>query len=105
LRFLAYRLELDDDQVQELAEVLADLKTERAQAEVDSRRTMAGFADTLTGEAFDNEKANQTAQQRVQSAERLRDAVVKALARIHGLLEPPQREKLAYLIRTGQVTI
>ncbi len=34
-------------------------------------------------------------------AERLSDAVVKALGRIHKLLSPEQRERLAYLIRTG----
>ena len=62
-------------------------------------------AETLGAATFDNAKAEQAAQQRVQSAERLRDAVVKALGRIHGILEPEQREKLAYLIRTGQVTI
>src|SRR5438477_3399678 len=38
LRFLAYKLELDDRQVPELARILDDLKTERAQAEVDRRR-------------------------------------------------------------------
>src|SRR3954465_2099727 len=35
LRFLAYKLELDERQVAELARILSELKTERAQAEVD----------------------------------------------------------------------
>ena len=39
------------------------------------------------------------------SADRLRDAVVKALGRIHGLLDEAQRKKLAYLIRTGTLTL
>src|SRR5689334_20871344 len=40
LRFLAHRLELDEAQVAELAAILSDLKTERAQAAVDDRRTV-----------------------------------------------------------------
>src|SRR5579864_9463526 len=49
LRFLAYKLELDDRQVAELARLLDELKTERAQGEVDDRRTLADFADALAG--------------------------------------------------------
>src|SRR6476620_10523637 len=44
LRFLAYKLGLDEKQVAELARVLDDLKTERAQVAVDDRRTLADFA-------------------------------------------------------------
>src|SRR6478735_9012378 len=57
LRFLAYKLELDERQVAELARILDELKTERAQAEVDRRRTLATFSDALTGEVFDAAKA------------------------------------------------
>ena len=105
LRFLAYKLELDERQVGELAKILADLKTERAQAEVDGRRTLASFADALGRDQFDEAAAQQAAQLRVASAERLRDAVVKALGRLHGILDPEQRERLAYLIRTGTLTL
>ena len=105
LRFLSYKLELDERQVGELAKILADLKTERAQAEVDGRRTLASFADALGRDQFDEAAAQQAAQLRVGSAERLRDAVVKALGRLHGILDPEQRERLAYLIRTGTLTL
>ena len=105
LRFLAYKLELDEKQVGELARILQELKTERAQAEVDQRRTIAGFADAVAGDAFDQKKADDAAQLRVQSAEKLRAAVTRALAQIHALLSKEQREHLAYLIRTGVVTL
>ncbi len=101
LRFLAYKLELDERQVSELARILDELKTERAQAEVDRRRTLSAFADAVGGEQFDQARAKEAADLRVATAERLRDAVTKALARIHGLLRNEQRERLAYLIRTG----
>jgi Spy/CpxP family protein refolding chaperone len=105
LRFLAYKLELDERQVSELARILDELKTERAQAEVDRRRTMSAFADAVAGETFDEAKAKDGADLRVGSAQRLRDAVTKALGRIHGLLDKEQRDQLAYLIRTGTLQL
>jgi len=105
LRFLAHKLDLDDKQVEGLAHVLSELKTERAQAAVDDRRTVAGFADAIAGEAFDEAKVGAAAAERVKSAERLRDALVKALGCIHALLRPEQRARFAYLIRTGALSL
>ena len=105
LRFLAYKLELEPDQVAELARILNDLKTERAQAEVDSRRALAAFADAIGADAFDEAAVAASAEIRVQSAARLRGAVVKALGRMHALLHPEQRARLAYLIRMGALTL
>jgi hypothetical protein len=105
LRFLAYKLELDERQVAELARILDELKTERAQAAVDARRSLTAFADSIGGTAFDEARAKEAGALRVATAERLRDAVTKALGRIHALLEDDQRERLAYLIRTGTLAI
>ncbi len=105
LRFLANRLDLREEQVAELARVLDDLKTERAQGAVDHRRTTAAFADAIGAATFDEAKVSEAAETRVKSAERLRGAVVKALGRIHALLDEEQRAKLAYLLRTGALAI
>jgi Spy/CpxP family protein refolding chaperone len=105
LRFLAYKLDLDESQVAELARILDELKTERAQAAVDHRRTVTAFADAVAGEAFDDSRAGEGAKMRTQSAERLRDAVLKALRQIHKILQPEQRARLAYLIRTGTLNL
>lgn len=105
LRFLAYKLDLDEKQVAEVAKILDELKTERAQASVDDRRTAAALADALSGDAFDATRVAQAASQRVASAERLGTAVSRALERIHAVLRPEQRARLATLIRTGVVTI
>jgi len=105
LRFLAYRLELDEEQVSALARILDELKVERAQAEVDRRRTVSSFADALEAEAFDTGKASEGGTLRVKSAEKLREAVEQALAKMHALLRPDQRKQLAYLIRTGALTV
>ena len=105
LRFLAWKLGLDDRQVEELAAVLNDLKTERAQAAVDDRRSLAAFAAAIAGESFDENGAKEAAAERARSSERLQQAVVRALERIHALLEAEQRGRLAYLIRTGTLML
>ncbi len=101
LRFLAHKLELDQKQVAELARILDELKIERAQAEVDDRRARAEFADAILGADFDAARAGNAGERRVQSAAKLRDALIRALAAIHAVLRPEQRERLAYLVRTG----
>ena len=101
LRFLAHKLDLDQKQVAELARILDELKIDRAQAEVDDRRARAEFADAVAGADFDVNKAGAAGERRVQSAARLRDALVRALTAIHALLRPEQRERFAYLVRTG----
>ena len=101
LRFLAHKLDLDQKQIGELARILDELKIERAQAEVDDRRARAEFADAVHGETFDAGKAGAAGERRVQSAAKLRDALTAALRGIHALLRPEQRERFAYLVRTG----
>ena len=105
LRFLAFKLQLTDPQVAELARILNELKTERAQADVDDRRALAGLADAVAGGTFEEAQAAQAAAHRVAGTQRLQDMVVKALGRIHALLNPEQRANLAYLIRTGTLTL
>jgi hypothetical protein len=105
LRFLAFKLQLDERQVTELASVLSELKTERAQAEVDDRRALGIFADAIGAESFEESRAVEGSTLRVKSAERLQQSVVRALSRIHALLDAEQRSRLAYLIRTGALMV
>jgi len=105
LRFLAWKLELTEAQLARIAAVISELKTERAQAAVDDRRALTLLADAATGDAFDAAKAAEAAKLRVQSAERLQHKVTDALSAMHATLEPPQRERLAYLLRTGTLVM
>lgn len=105
LRFLAHKLDLDEKQVAALVRILDELKTERAQAAVDERRSLAEFADAVGGESFDAAKAASAGERRVQSAARLRAALIQALQEIHALLTPEQRERLSYLLRAGILTV
>jgi Spy/CpxP family protein refolding chaperone len=105
LRFLADKLDLSEEQIADLARILDALKTERAQADVDDRRTVAAFADAVEGSTFGEARATEGADQRVKTAQLLRDAVLKALRDIHAILDDDQRKKMAYLIRTGVLSL
>lgn len=105
LRFLAWKLHLAEAQIAEFAAILNDVKTERAQAAVDDRRALTAFADAVAAEGFDAAKAAEGERLRVQSAERLQGVIAKALGRMHAALDPEQRGRLAYLIRTGTLLI
>lgn len=105
LRFLAWKLGLNESQVEQFAAIINELKTERAQDAVDDRRALALFADAAEGEAFDIAKAEEASSLRTASAIRLQKKVVDSLARMHALLEPEQRGRLAYLLRTGTLVI
>jgi Spy/CpxP family protein refolding chaperone len=105
LRFLAYKLELSQEQITRLVRILDELKTERAQSAVDDRRTLAEFADAIGGDAFDAAKAQSAGERRVSSAAKLRDTLIRSLQQIHALLTPQQRERLAYFIRTGILAV
>lgn len=105
LRFMAYKLELSSEQVSELAAILNDLKTERAQAAVDDRRRLNAISEAIERDALDAAKLGSAASLDAESSDRVRKAVQRTLERTHALLTPEQRKKLAYLLRTGVLTI
>lgn len=105
LRHLAYKLDLDDAQMRELAAILDRLKTARAQVGVDWRRSTSELADTVEGESFDEDGARSALERRARSADALRDETLDALRRLHRLLDPQQRRELAYLLRSGGLWI
>jgi Spy/CpxP family protein refolding chaperone len=105
LRFLAHKLELREEQVEALAVILDELKTERAQSAVDARRSTAAFADAFGNATFDDARAKEIAAERVKTQERLQAAVASALGKIHALLNEEQRKRLAYLLRTGTLSV
>ena len=103
LRFLAWKLELSDEQTAQLARILERLKLERAQAALDQRRAAADLADVLEAGEFARARVDAAAELRASAARRIESAVGKALEELHALLEPEQRRELAALIRTGGI--
>ena len=83
LRYMAHRLDLDDEQIDTLAGILNVLKTERAQARLDEQRSIAGIADAVEGEDFQAEAAAEALSLRVAAAERLKDEVLTTLQKTH----------------------
>ncbi len=102
---MAHKLDLDDEQIDTLAAILNVLKTERAQARLDEQRSIGGVADAIDGEHFDQATAAEALNARVEAAERLKQEVLTTLEKTHEMLDPEQRKRLAYLLRSGQLTI
>lgn len=102
---MARKLDLDEEQVTKLAAILDDIRTERAQAAVNERRSSGALADLLESDVFDEEQAKAAAKQRVESAEQLAEAVLTCMRKTHALLDDEQRSQLAYLLRSGVLTI
>ena len=105
LRFLAWKLELTDEQTAQLARILERLKLERAQAALDQRRAAADLADALEAGDFARAKVEEAGALRAAAAQRIEAAVGAALEALHALLEPDQRAHLAELVRTGVIRI
>jgi len=104
LRYLAWKLELTNDQVAAVARILERLKIERAQAEVEQRRTASALADAVSTDTFDRAAAEVAADHRASSAKSVQAAVAAALGDLHAALEPDPRRRLAMLIRTRAIT-
>ena len=79
-------------------------KNKAVRSELRTRTKTAISAVESTAEDAEA-KVKAAAGQRVKSDEVVQAAVVRALGRIHALLEPEQRSKLAYLLRTGALSI
>lgn len=105
LRFLAWKLELTEPQLARFAEVINELKTERAQTAVDDRRALTLLADAAIGDEFNASKAAEATKLRTESAQRLQQRVSEALAQMHAVLDAEQRARLAYLLRTGTLVM
>ncbi|MFI5315446.1 MAG: periplasmic heavy metal sensor [Myxococcota bacterium] len=103
LRFLTWKLDLTSDQVAAVARILERLKIERAQAEVEQRRSASALADAMSAEAFDAAAASVATEHRATSARNVQAAVANALGELHATLEPDQRRRLAMLIRTRAI--
>lgn len=105
LRFMARQLDLDEDQVAELAAILDDLKTQRAQTRVDRRKAVSVFADVFLEDTFDADRVKEACAARAESERLVEEAVAKALARTFALLDKEQRKRLAYLLRSEGLSI
>ena len=105
LRHLTWKLDLDDGQVREVADVLARLKTARSQARVDRESSVNDLAQAFGSEDFDEEKAGEAIERRKAGSGGQEDSVLEALRRIHDILDADQRAEFAYLLRSGSIEL
>lgn len=105
LRYLSYQLDLDDAQVRHIAAVLDRLKTEREQAALDESRTVTDIAGLVTQADLSVDKLKEALAPRVASAERLQQAVAKAVQEIVAELDAEQREDFAYLLNSKALNL
>ena len=103
LRYLSYRLDLDDAQTRQLAKILDRLKTEQAQAAVDEDRSMSRVADLVTRPDLALDDVRAALDGRVDAAERLRTEAARAIQEIAALLDEDQREEFAYLLSSKAI--
>ncbi len=105
LRFLTHRLDLDESQVRRLASVLNQLKTEREQAALDEKRSVAKLAELLTEGTPTLDDCKSQLSSRVATTEHLVDETAKAVVAISHLLDEDQRAELIDLLLTGEFTL
>ncbi len=85
--------------------MLNQLKTERDQAALDEKRTVASVAVLLESGTPTLDELREALQGRVDSAEQLREETAKAVVAISDFLDQDQREEFINLLLTGSVTL
>lgn len=101
LRYLAHRLDLDENQVRRLAAVLNQLKTESEQASLDEKRSVTGLANLLLEGTPTLDECKEQLAARVKTAEHMRDETAKATVAICSLLDEDQRAEFVDLLLAG----
>ena len=67
----------------------------------DARPLRGDLADLIAAPALDSARVKETIDARLQNVAALRTRVAEAIARVHDVLDPAQRERLAALVRAG----
>jgi Spy/CpxP family protein refolding chaperone len=105
LRYLAYQLDLTDEQTRRLAAILDRLKTEQEQVRLDEARTVSALAELVTRERVAIGELEDALKPRVQSAERMQQVVARAIQDIQELLDAEQRAEFAYLLSNHTLSL
>ncbi len=101
LRALYARLDTTPGQEREIRAAIEDLQSRARDAKSALPETRTNIGKALAGETFD-ESAFEAVRARLDATgEMLKDALSSALKRIHGVLDPKQRERLAAIVSEG----
>ena len=81
------------------------LKTEREQAEVDEKRTVASLASLMDDGTPSLDEVREALAGRVATAERLREETAKSVVAICELLDEDQQVEFTNLLLTGSISL
>jgi Spy/CpxP family protein refolding chaperone len=101
LRGLFRRIGARPDQAQAITAEADALAAEFRAARSDLLALRGELADLVGGPALDAEQVARAIDARLEKAQAARRRLAEAVARVHAVLDPAQREQVAALLRTG----
>jgi Spy/CpxP family protein refolding chaperone len=101
LRMLYTRLDTTPGQEREIRAALEELRERGRDAKSGMLETRESLGKSVAGEEFDTAAFEAVSARIDATSEKMKDAAASALKRIHGVLDPKQRERLAELVSRG----
>ena len=101
LRALYAKLDTTPGQEREIRTALEELRERARDAKSDLPETRSNIARAIAGDTFDDSAFEAVSARVDATAEKMKDAFVSALKRIHAVLDGKQRERLADLVGKG----
>ena len=101
LRMLYTRLDTTPGQEREIRAALEELRERGRDAKSGMLETRESLGKSVVGEEFDAAAFEAVSARIDATSEKMKDAAASALKRIHGVLDPKQRERLAELVSRG----
>ena len=101
LRALYARLDTTPGQEREIRAAIEELRERARDAKSGLPETRENIGKSVAGETFDTAAFEAVSARFDATAEKMKDALASALKRIHAVLDPKQRERLADIVSKG----
>jgi Spy/CpxP family protein refolding chaperone len=101
LRALFARLDTTPGQEREIRASIEELRERAHDAKGSMKETRESLGRALGGDTFDDSAFESVSARFDATSEKMKDAFASALRRIHAVLDPKQRERLAELVSKG----
>ncbi|MBS2016075.1 MAG: periplasmic heavy metal sensor [Deltaproteobacteria bacterium] len=101
LRALFARLDTTPGQEREIRAAIEELRERARDAKSSMKESRDGLGRAIGGETFDESAFESVSARFDATSEKMKDAFASALRRIHGVLDPKQRERFAALLSRG----
>ena len=101
LRALYARLDTTPGQEREIRAAIEELRDRAKDAKSGMLETRESLGKSIAGETFDDAALEAVSARVDATSEKMKDALSSALKRVHAVLDPKQRERLADLVSRG----